>query len=337
MKIFLIIITLLLTQSLADKTVIKTITVNQMLHPNKTLSELKEIAVQKAKLSAAKEIFGEFLLSETVMVNGKILDDVVREKSGGVVHIKGEPKFQNGENFGDLQVTIEAYATDEEIQDMTPQFIKLDDFKYSNADIAQRDLKVAAEGAFIVEAISSKKPSVRSASADEARKLVLSVEITKASYDEESATYTMSGAVEYIPAFLRNSDLSKSSKETGENSKNILYSSAERIEKVKRGFYGVWSGFIMRSNGGSGDVMIEITQSGVGTIDYNSLNCGGELIIQSKTANIVKFKELLTYGEDKCINKHFIDLKKLNNTQLLLMQYNEENKEVARGTLYREQ
>jgi len=337
-KFLLILATLFTTLLLADKTVIKTVTVNQMEFPKKTLSELKDIALQKAKLEAAKEIFGEFLLTETVMVNGKVQDDVVREKSGGVIHIKGEPKFKNGENFGDLQVTVEAYATDEEIQDVTPHFIRVNDFKYTNSTIPAIELKAAARGAFIIEALSSKKPSIRNVSADIARQLALSVQIVKSAYDEESATYLISGVVEYIPAFLRNADLR--SKDDNSNkidkSRDYLQNPQERIERVKRGFYGVWSGFIIRSNGGSGDVIIEITETGIVTINYNSLKCGGELIIESKTADLVKFKEKLTYGDDKCVDKHSVVLKKINRTQLLFMQFNERKQETAKGTLYLE-
>ena len=183
---------LLASALFSDKTVIKTITVNQMLYSDKTLIELEQIALKKAKYAAAREIFGEFLLSETVMVNGKILDDIVKEKSGGVIHIKGEPKFSHGENFGDLKVTIEAYATDEDIQDMSPHFIVLDNFRYSNPDIKLKDLKLAAEDAFIVEAIASKKPSIRHSSVADARKLALSLEISKFEYDDISSTYTIS-------------------------------------------------------------------------------------------------------------------------------------------------
>ncbi|MCW8895238.1 MAG: hypothetical protein OQK48_01885 [Sulfurimonas sp.] len=338
MKLFLLLITLFLTSSFADKTVIKTITINQLSYPNKTLPELKEIALQKAKLAAAKEMYGEFLISETVMVGGKILDDVVSEKSGGVIHIKGEPNFKNGENFGDLQVTIEAYATDEEIEDMTPRFIKLNDFKYTNADISPRDLKAAAESAFIVEAISPIKPSIRSATINQARKVILSVQIINADYDEQNASYIMSGAVEYVPAFLRNAEFIVEDKDTKEaDNGDFLNSYQEQIQQVKRGFYGLWSGFIMYSNGASADVNIEITDSGSSTIDYNSLNCGGDLIIQDKTSTLVKFKEKLTYGKDKCEDEHFVSLKKINNTQLLFMQSDEQNREVARGTLYREE
>jgi len=246
MRYFLLLGTFFLTFVLADKSVVKSVTINQMQYAQKTFLQVKEIALQEAKNAAAKEIYGEVVISETVMANGKILDDLVREQSGGLVRIKGEPKFRNGENFGDIVVTIEAYATDD--------------------DLKNREM-------FKSESVS----------------------------------------------------------EDGDNK------ASEKIAKVKRGFYGTWSGFVIRENGGSGDVMIKITDSGEATINYDSLHCGGELIIEEKTVDLVKFKERLTYGADKCIDNRFISLKKLSNTQLLYMQFNESDKEVSKGTLYREE
>lgn len=244
MKYFFVLSALFSTLIFADKAVIKTVTINQMQYPDKSFSQVKQIALQEAKNAAVKEIYGEVLISETVMVNGKVLDDVVREQSGGKVRIKDEPKFKNGENFGDIVVTIEAYATDEDLQNRVTQ--------ENNSE-----------------------------------------------FDIDDAN--------------------------------------EKIKQAKRGFYGVWSGFIINDNGSSGDVMIKITNSGEATINYYLLNCGGELIVQEKTADLVKFKEKLTHGEDRCVNKHSVSLKKISNTQLLFMQFNESNIEVAKGTLYREE
>ena len=337
---------LMLTSLFADKTVIKSVTVNQMLYSDKTLMQLEEIALQKAKYAAAKEIFGEFLLSETVMVNGKVLDDIVKEKTGGVIHIKGEPKYSHGANFGDLKVTIEAYATDADIEDMSPHFIVVNDFVYANPNIPLSSLRNAAEDAFIIEAISRKKPSARRAHIAEVRKMALSIAISKFDYDEEKATYIISGKVEYIPAFLRHAkvinsnsisdykDRNKEVKVSSQRQYTRLNNADERINRAKRGFYGIWSGFIMKNDGGSMDLEIEISDSGLTNIVYNSLNCGGELIIDNKTTRIVDFKEKITYGNSACSDVHTIRLKKVNSTQVLFFQYDEDKNVLAKGSLY---
>lgn len=244
MRYFFTITVLFLAFAFADKSVVKTVTINQMLYPDKTFLEVKEIALDEAKKAAAKEIYGEVLISETIMLGGKILDDVVRERSGGLVRIKGEPRFRNGENFGDIVVTIEAYATDE-------------------------DLKNRAK-----------------------------------------------------PGSAKEFDIDEVD---------------EKITKIKRGFYGVWSGFIMRSGGSSSDVVIKITPSGEATINYIASNCGGELIIQKKEPTQVKFRQKLSYGEDRCADGLIVELKKVSDTQSLFMLFDEDESEVAKGTLYREE
>jgi len=239
-----IIVTFFFALAFADKTVVKTVTINQMFYPEKSFVQVKEIALQEAKSAAAKEIYGEFLTSETVMFNGKILDDVIREESSGIVRIKGEPKFRNGEKFGDIVVTIEAFATDEDLQNMAMQ--------------------------------------------------------------RESEGFSIDGI-------------------------------DDKIAQIKQGFYGTWKGFIMKSGGSSSDVIVKITNSGKATINYIASNCGGDLIVQQKSSTMIKFRQKLNYGWQRCTNKLFVVLKKVNDTQSLFMQLDEEGIEVAKGTLYREE
>lgn len=249
MNKILLILSILIIPLLAQKSITKTITLNQMQYPNKTFLEFKDIALEKVKKEAALEIYGESLSSQTVMVNGKILNDVIQKESGGVIRTKGEVKFKNGVNFGDVVVTIEAYATQKDIDD----------------------------------AIAKK-------SANQA------------------------------------------------NTNNNTYNTAqEQIKKAKRGFYGNWNGFVMYNNGGSSDINIEISDSGMATINYNSLNCGGDLIIKEKTTSLVKFIQKLTYGQDMCSDKDIVELKKVSDTQLLFVLFNEHKEESAKGTLYREE
>ncbi|MDT8339547.1 MAG: hypothetical protein RQ763_10120, partial [Sulfurimonas sp.] len=111
-----------------------------------------------------------------------------------------------------------------------------------------------------------------------------------------------------------------------------------RISQIRRGFYGLWSGFIMRNDGGSSsDVLIKITDSGEATIRYIASNCGGELIIQKKSPTKVRFQQKLNYGDDRCADMLFVELKKVNDTQSLYMLLDEDDREVAKGTLYREE
>ncbi|GEM_PF-6466921 len=315
----------------ADKTVIKTVTVNRMLYPDKSIEELKEIAVSKAKYEAAKEIFGELLLSETVMSNGKIVDEFVRERSGGVIHIRGTPKFSNGENLGDIRCTIEAYATDEDIQDTTPQKIVLNNFKYTNPDVPLKKLKAMAEDAFIIEALSKKKPSIRSVSPEEARRQAVGITITQMDFDIDTFTYTISGVVEYVPAFLRHSDLIKTTDIADR------FKPQRPAPKKKRGFYGDWSGYIMTPDGMSGDVEITIAQNGRTTVAFPTAGCGGDLIVQEKNERTAEFILALTYGREACDDEQKIVLQKKSEDELFYRATLRDGTPAGSGSLFRDE
>ena len=100
----------------ADETVVETATINHSSYPNKGIDYLKDLVLKKAKLQASYRIYGEVLLSNTSFQDGKIHGEHIKNIAGGIVHIQGEPKFQNGRNLGDIQVTIKAYATDTDIK-----------------------------------------------------------------------------------------------------------------------------------------------------------------------------------------------------------------------------
>jgi len=249
MNKILLILSILIAPLLADRSITKTITINQMQYPNKTFLEFKDIALEEVKKAAAMEIYGESLTSQTVMVNGKILNDIIQKESGGVIRTRGEVKFKNGVNFGDVEVTIEAYATQKDINDA----------------------------------------------------------------------------------------IAKKNTNNANTNNNTFNTAQEQIKKAKRGFYGNWNGFVMYTNGASSDIDIEITDSGMATINYNSLNCGGDLIIKEKTTSLVKFTQKLTYGQGVCSDKDIVELKKVSDTQLLFVQFDEHKRESAKGTLYREE
>ena len=134
-----------------------------------------------------------------------MISNLIISEKNGLVHIDGEPKYANGKNFGDIQVTINAYATDEDLKNMSIQKIVVSDFVYANKKIALKDIKRAAEDAFLVHALSTKRPALKNNpnQVELARELSISVSIKKMLFDVEHASYTMNGVVEYIPFFLK--------------------------------------------------------------------------------------------------------------------------------------
>lgn len=97
---------------LADISVDKTVTMMQEQH---TINETKELLLQKAKREAAGEIFGDFITSSTLVDNGKLSNDSIIALVMGKVHVKGTPTYVNGDNLGEIKISLTAYATDSDI------------------------------------------------------------------------------------------------------------------------------------------------------------------------------------------------------------------------------
>ncbi len=207
MRLKTVLLILLLTTGsvYADKIVTKTSFVNQANYAHKSVEQIKVILLEKVKVDAASEIFGDFIKSETDIENGKMIRNLIISEKNGLVHLKGEPIYANGKNFGDIQVTVTAYATDRDLEDMSVQKINVTDYVYANENIPLKDIKRAAEDAFLVHALSKKKPSLASNpnKIAIARSLAISISLSKMDFNVDDSSYAMSGVVEYVPFFLK--------------------------------------------------------------------------------------------------------------------------------------
>lgn len=207
MKKYILIAAVLLAMTdslLADKDVTKTTFINLASHPKKSMEQIKTLLLQKVKMDSATEIFGDFIKEETAINNGNLIKDRIISEQNGIVHLRDEPVYAMGQNFGDIQVTVHAYATDKDVADMSVQTIMIDEYVFSNPNIPLKDLKRAAEDAFIINAMAQQKPELKKAynAASVARSLATSFNIASSKFDVDTVSYTMSGEVKYIPFFL---------------------------------------------------------------------------------------------------------------------------------------
>ena len=114
MKVLLFML-VLLSSVWADKVVTKTAFINASDAKGKSLVQVRETLLVRAKRAAASEIFGDYINASTVIESGKLVSDEINSIVNGVIHIKGDPQYGNGENFGDMQVRATMYATDREM------------------------------------------------------------------------------------------------------------------------------------------------------------------------------------------------------------------------------
>lgn len=216
----------------ADVSVTRTATIFKADYPDDSLVTLKQKVLEKAKLKASKEIYGEFMATESDMEDGHIVDDVVRLVSGGVVHIKGEPRFKADEKS--VSVTINAYATDVDL---------------------------------------------------------------------------------------------------GKNYSTMPLRVKKKKKRTKKGFTGLWYGFVMDKNNNSSSVEISISDFSQAVINYKSQECAGDLIVKEKKSRKVTFKEILTFGKDRCKNNLTIIIQKVTPKSLEFTQKNGDGI-LFRGRLY---
>ena len=116
MNVIILLITLFSINLFGNTVVTQKAVINQNFYPNKTFLEIKELLLKKAKHKAIAKIYGEYIISNSNFSDGKVTSDSVNDVSSGVIHLQGEPIYSNGTNFGEVQITIIAYATSDEIQ-----------------------------------------------------------------------------------------------------------------------------------------------------------------------------------------------------------------------------
>lgn len=88
-----------------------------------TSDELRAELLMEAKRLAVSEFFGEVISSYTKVEMYALTEDRIVSSSAGLVRIKGSPKFESGDSFGEVCVMIDAYVTEEDLDKFKPIII----------------------------------------------------------------------------------------------------------------------------------------------------------------------------------------------------------------------
>ncbi|MBN1829525.1 MAG: discoidin domain-containing protein [Deltaproteobacteria bacterium] len=117
-----------------------------------TPDNLKKELLLHAQRLAVGELFGELISSFTKVENFTLTEDKLTSSSAGLVRVKGNPQYYNGENFGEVCVEIEAYVTDEDREKFKP--VKMTKkFCGSDKNLTTRDVMIYTKETAIVEAL----------------------------------------------------------------------------------------------------------------------------------------------------------------------------------------
>lgn len=79
---------------------------------NQQFSDVRNIRQElllMAKREAAAELFGEYICSFSKSSNFVLKVDEIKAYSVGIIRLKGSPRYHNGEDFGEVCVTVTGY------------------------------------------------------------------------------------------------------------------------------------------------------------------------------------------------------------------------------------
>ena len=163
----------------------------QSEHRDADQDQLKMILMEQVKREAVEELFGTTLKSDTMIVDGKLVSDKVKQVAIGSVRIKGEPIFYNGKNFGEVCTKAEAYVTEADFAKYQPQVVKIQNFCYNSPNTPLNLLKSEAEFAAYKKAIAKFKPEMKNIANEQAASYMHGFEKSNEKLDMQTGVLCM--------------------------------------------------------------------------------------------------------------------------------------------------
>jgi len=171
-------------------------------YPGKTVAQIKDILINKAKESALTELYGQLLYTREDLKNGKLLSEEVRNRAVGIVRIQGSPQFFNGKNLGEICVRLTAYATKKDLQMYSPKKVSLKHFCYTNPDVPIKEIKQQAKYAAFKEIVSEYNPKLK-ITGEEAENYIHQFQTSNAKFDFNTMSYCFDATATILPYELQ--------------------------------------------------------------------------------------------------------------------------------------
>lgn len=216
---------------------LKTSCILQSEYSGKTLEQQKEILINQAKRDALEELYGSLIVSKTNVENGKLISDKIKQKAIGAIRIKGNPKFYNGQNFGEICSDIKAYITEKDLEKYSQKQVSLKNFCFNDTTVATKDVRYKAKEKAYREILTKYKPSLRNISLEEAQELIHKFTISKDKFDFNTGSYCFDAIGSVYPYELELYKVKPNKKTTkatyvvsNENKKEIVKETPRVIE-----------------------------------------------------------------------------------------------------------
>ena len=228
MKFIYILFILLLSLNASE---VKQITVKEHCvisteHHDADIDQLKMLLMEQVKRDAIEELFGTMLKSDTLIVDGKLVSDKIKQVAVGNVRIKGTPKFYNGKTFGEVCTKAEAYITKKDYQKYQPQTVSKKQFCYNNPDVALKLLKQEANFAAYKNAITKFKPNLKNITNQQAESYIHGFEKSNEQLNIQTGVLCFDFSATLYPYELelgsKNNNATKESKKKNFSQKNGL-------------------------------------------------------------------------------------------------------------------
>lgn len=181
------------------------------------VDQLKMLLMERVKRDAVEELFGTMLQADTLIIDGKLVSDTVKQVAVGSVRIKGTPEFYNGKSFGEICTKAQAYITNADFEKYQPQIVKVKNFCYNNPDISLKLLKLEAEYAAYKKAISKFKSNLKNISNEQAESYIHGFEKVNEKLDIQTGVLCMDFSAKVYPYEL---ELGSKDKNTIEKNKH---------------------------------------------------------------------------------------------------------------------
>lgn len=119
---------------------------------------LKETLLADAKRMVVSELFGELISASTTVENLIVTNEQVQATSLGFIHVRGNPVYSNGADFGEVCVTLEAEVTPEDLELFVPDTVTAQDICNMDPALTTAQLRSATRAAAAAEALYAYDP-----------------------------------------------------------------------------------------------------------------------------------------------------------------------------------
>lgn len=168
-------------------------------YPDLSLDQAKEVLLQQAKRDAVSELFGERLRALTDIQNWKLNHDEITSSTAGIVRIKGDPVFTNGDNLGEICVEIMAFVKKKDLVKLEPCDVHINRFCYTNPNLSFSQIKSNAKLEAIKEMASQINAGLSKYPVGQISGLLHHFATMNEDFDVSTGVYCIDVRAEYIP------------------------------------------------------------------------------------------------------------------------------------------